>query len=447
MTLRIRAASAIDPDIFGGLANTAEANMTSVVHFSHSDMAGGAARGAFGLHRALLAQGTHSRMVVAERLSDLASIASAFHGRSRYLHAIKRRLSAEIVRMQISENPVLHSTGLFGGAMQAACVGAEEIVHLHWVCGGLLSLKEIAAVRNPVVWTLRDMWPFCGAEHYAPEDPSARWRNGYRRGNRIAGDRGVDIDRMVWRRKHVLWREPVHLVALSRWLADCAQSSALMHDWPIRVIPNALDTACFRPWPKELARQMLALPLERPIVLFGAIGGTRDVRKGWDLLLQALPRVTAAHPAVYSVVFGQSAASPHATSSLPIHYLGQLHDDLSLALTYSAADVMVVPSRQEAFGKTASEAQGCGCPVVAFAGTGLVDVIDHQHTGFLAKRGDPVDLGAGIAWVISDETRRRHLGVEARKRAIRLWSQSVIAEQYVELYEDVMRQWRVRRLR
>ena len=62
------------------------------------------------------------------------------------------------------------------------------------------------------------MWPFCGAEHYADDGPTARWRVGYRRKNRISGERGLDLDRWTWQRKRRVWR-PFHLVAPTKWLA------------------------------------------------------------------------------------------------------------------------------------------------------------------------------------------------------------------------------------
>ena len=80
-------------------------------------------------------------------------------------------------------------------------------------------------------------------------------------------------------------------------------------------------------------------------------------------------------------------------------------DDLSLRLLYSAADVMVVPSIQEAFGQTASEAQACGTPVAAFKIGGLLDVVSHKETGYLADPYDPKSLAYGINWIIEDEER------------------------------------------
>ena len=70
---------------------------------------------------------------------------------------------------------------------------------------------------------------------------------------------------------------------------------------------------------------------------------------------------------------------------------------------YSAADVMVVPSIQESFGQTASEAMACETPVVAFSTTGLTDVVDHKENGYLAKPFKADDLAHGIDWVVRNE--------------------------------------------
>ena len=94
--------------------------------------------------------------------------------------------------------------------------------------------------------------------------------------------------------------------------------------------------------------------------------------------------------------------------------VGPVTEDRLLAMFYSAADVMVVPSRQEAFGQTALEAFACGRPVVAFDVGGLPDIVDHQSTGWLARPFDTEDLAAGIAWVLGDAQRARD---SAQRRA------------------------------
>src|SRR5205085_3842933 len=101
----------------------------------------------------------------------------------------------------------------------------SDIVNLHWVGGETMSIGDIGRIRKPIVWTLHDMWAFCGAEHYTDDGPAARWRHGYSAHNRSHHCAGIDIDRHTWNRKLQAWKNPMHVVAPSRWLADCARKS------------------------------------------------------------------------------------------------------------------------------------------------------------------------------------------------------------------------------
>ena len=138
------------------------------------------------------------------------------------------------------------------------------------------------------------------------------------------------------------------------------------------------------------------------------------------------------------MVFGQLAPKAPPPLGFPVHYTGHLHDDLSLRALCSAADVMVVPSRQEAFGQTASEAHACGTPVVAFNTGGLPDIGDDRVTGALADPFDPVSFASCIRWVLEDEQRRRVMGLAAREKAERLWCPARVAASYVEVCEKAM---------
>lgn len=105
------------------------------------------------------------------------------------------------------------------------------------------------------------------------------------------------------------------------------------------------------------------------------------------------------------MIFGSSQPETAINLGFKAHYTGRLNDDISLALVYAAADVMVVPSIQEAFGQTASESLACGTPGVAFSATGLKDVVDHLMTGYLASPFSVEDLEKGISWVLEDKER------------------------------------------
>jgi glycosyltransferase involved in cell wall biosynthesis len=113
---------------------------------------------------------------------------------------------------------------------------------------------------------------------------------------------------------------------------------------------------------------------------------------------------------------------------------------VALVLAYSAADVMVVPSRQEAFGQVASEAMACGTPVVAFTGTGVQDLVDHRVNGYLAQPFDPQDLAAGIGWVLRQGS---ELGHQARQKVERCFSLPVVVQRHVELYQSLLEKQQV----
>ena len=73
---------------------------------------------------------------------------------------------------------------------------------------------------KPIVWTMHDMWPFMGAEHYDDFDHPGRWKQPYTAVNRPPPHRGPDIDRHVWGWKNRQWRgKSFQLVSPSRWLA------------------------------------------------------------------------------------------------------------------------------------------------------------------------------------------------------------------------------------
>jgi glycosyltransferase involved in cell wall biosynthesis len=141
---------------------------------------------------------------------------------------------------------------------------------------------------------------------------------------------------------------------------------------------------------------------------------------------------------VLCLIFGQS--QPRHLPELPVstRWIGHLHDDIALALIYNAADVMVIPSRQENLVQTGTEAQSCGCPVVAFGATGMPDVVEHGITGYLATPYDTRDLARGIGWTLKDRDRGGRLREAARRRAIERWSPPILVPRYLEAYQTAI---------
>lgn len=409
-----------------------------------SEKSGGAARAANRLHKALMSQEVDSHMIVDNKQSDDWRVQRPNTKVGKALSKLRPILDRFPIRFQRTSSLFPHSVAWTGGLkakMLNGCVA--DVVNLHWICAGFLSIEEIGRIKKPLVWTLHDMWPFSGAEHYSDYSSTARWRTGYTADNRPVGHGGLDIDRWVWKRKYRSWQAPIYIVTPSQWLGDCARQSLIMQDWPIFVIPNPLDTRQFQPWPKAVARQILGLPDEQALILFGAMGGGRNPAKGWDLLQMALIRLASQMTDISAVVFGQSRPLVTPRLGLPIYWMGHLSDDTTLALLYSAVDVMVVPSRQENLPQSGTEAQSCGRPVVAFNTSGLPSVVVHQETGYLAEPFNIDDLAAGITWVLTNSERYEQLSRQARERALRLWSPDIVVAKYLNVYQQAIRQQKI----
>jgi len=407
-----------------------------VVQVSTYDGGQGAARAAFRLHRALRDQGIDSSMRVAHASSGDAWVQAPRSKPRQAMALLRSTASWWLSKPQRSANPVTHSVAsLPSGLDRELNAKGADLLHLHWLQDEFLSVEAIGRLRGPVVWTLHDTWPFCGSEHYPLDAQDQRFALGYSRGSRSELDRGLDLDRWTWLRKGKAWRSllpRLQLIAPSRWMAEQASRSALLHGVPCQVLPNAIPQV-FQPRDRVQARATLGWPQAKQLILFGAIDAT-DPRKGADLLQAALRRLAPqdSEP-LMAVILGQSQPKQPQDWPIPAFYSGRFHDDVSLALAYAAADVVVVPSRMDNLPQSATEAMACGTPVVAFDQGGMADVITHQQTGWLAQPFDPQALSQGIRWAL-----QRPQWQPVVSQHLSRWRPDAVARAHADLYAEVL---------
>lgn len=207
------------------------------------------------------------------------------------------------------------------------------------------------------------------------------------------------------------------------------------------LIPPGIDPADYIP---SRENPFLARGLGNKRILFFAGRITRA--KGIDLLLQAFSMVLRenreVHLAIAGEDFGDRAAFAERARALgvstQVSWLGKLPRAQLLA-AYQHADLFVFPSRYEAFGIAALEAQAAGCPVVATNVSALPFVVQHAVTGLLFRPEDPDDLARQILALLNDRERAARLGKAGRVRAHRecTWDQSI--EKLQALYRDLLK--------
>ena len=430
-----------------------------VLHINAFDLKGGASRAAYRIHKSLLKYENKYQInslmrVIYKSGDDISILGGSPIGTSPFWTKIVPYIN-KISRIGFkTENPIAHSSALVNTGMGKELQNRykknkSEIINLHWIGDIAISLNEISNLKQKKVWTLHDQWAFCGAEHYEnlydiqSQTSEKRYIDGYLRKNRPKEESGIDINKLVWNIKIKALKNS-YIICNSQWLADCARNSYLMRNLPIEVIPIPLDLQKYSPLDKYQARNILNLPSDPPLILFGAIGGTRDPRKGSDLLLKALmilkdqEKENSYISSLELIIFGENDQLSAKNNLFPTHYFGHLNDDISLKIIYSAVNLLVVPSRLEALGQTGIEAHACGTPVVAFNTGGLIDVVEDKVTGSLSEPFDPYSLAREIKWVIENKTRNNQLCKNARSRAEKIWSQDNIAKLYSNVYRKIL---------
>ncbi len=423
-----------------------------VLHLNYYNF-GGAGIAATRLNQALVESGVDSTLLVCRKQGDPAFVneASSFQ---KGLAQIRNSLSYRgLKRLGFIQNEIKSVNILPSGIIRVINDMNPDVVHLHWINAEMLSIAQLARIKQPVVWTLHDMWPFCGAEHYTT---STRYISGYQksgvsgRGAEAGGqktDRELpdasslrpeaffDLDRWTFLRKQKHWKAwHPHVVTPSRWLAECARQSVLFKNLSVEAIPNCLNLKVFKPLDRAEAKNRFGLPLDKKLILFGAYS-PMDIRKGGDLLEAALKQGVDKNWEL--VVFGASKGEQ--VAGLKTHWLGSFSDEDDLAKLYNATDLFAAPSRQDNLPNTCVEAQACGVPVVAFNIGGLSDIVEHETTGFLARPFDTRHLMEGICQVFAqDRHAAEAMRKKARENAEKKFSMAEVASQYSTIYNEVL---------
>ena len=432
-----------------------------------SECTGGAAVAANRLCDALNNYGVKAKMLVRDKQTDDITVVTCKGSK------LKKKWCFLWERIVIWLNNRLSRQNLF--KVSIANTGIDittmpefqkaDIIHLHWINQGFLSLdglQKILQSGKPVVWTMHDMWPLTAICHHAYDCEA--YSTGCSHCHFLRHPGKNDLSARVFHKKEKVL-ESIHVqrssqseaaepsatfnaqqslrfVAVSEWLAEKAFKSALIGHFPISVIPNVLSLQQFTIVDRIDARTTLGINA-RFIIAFGA-ARLDDPIKGFGYLTEALRLLvhnghTNADD-VHLLLFG-TIRDAGIFDSLPVRYthLGYISDTYRLSEVYSASNIVVSSSLYETFGQTLIEAMACGCLPVSFDGSGQADIITHKKNGYLAKRLSAESLADGMEWALKkSESESITLRKELRRSVVRRYGESVVANQYINLYQSVL---------
>ena len=406
-----------------------------------SEATGGAAVAARRLTEALINNGVKAKMLVRDKTSSALYTCTTGNRLQNTWSFIYERLVI-FIRNGFSKKDLfkvsIANTGL--DITKTREFQEADIIHLHWVNQGFLSLRTLRKIFDsgkPVVWTMHDMWPMTAICHHAYG--CQRFKSACMQCPFLQHGSEHDLSNRVFRKKQRTLEHATNLtfVAVSQWLAALNRTSALTGHFTTEVVPNVLSLSRFTIVDRLDARS--ALQVSEPYVI--AVGAARldDPIKGFDHLVNALRALVDKQqfrPADIRLLLFGNIRDASLLSQLPVPYthLGYIDDEDQLSLIYSAANATVSSSLYETFGQTLIEAMSCGSMPVSFDSSGQTDIIQHRQTGYLAKRLDDDDLAEGIAWALHSTLSPQDL----RRCVTRRYSESVVARQYLAIYERIL---------
>ncbi|MGY6275598.1 glycosyltransferase [Methylomonas sp. MgM2] len=287
-----------------------------------------------------------------------------------------------------------------------------DIINLHWYAR-FLSVENIATLTRlgkPVVMTIRDMYPITGGCHFF--HGCTLWKTNCYGCPQIPSDQ-IEYPSKVLAAKRDRYKfSNLTIVVLSAHSRRIIESTPFFNKCRIEVIPNSIETDVFQPYDRVQARNKLGLPVDKKIIGYvpsysSSVKGYKEIVKAFDIL-----KNTDMSKNLFVMLVGNETP---ATSQINLdkQYLGYISDNDKLALAYSAADVIVVPSLEETFSNTAAEAISCGVPVVGFRTGAIPDLALDGITGYTFEVGDVKGLVSGIERVLNGSSLREQCRTHA----------------------------------
>ena len=401
-----------------------------------SDIHGGAAIAAFRLMNALLREGENVKILVRDKHADHTGVIPAGGKLQNRLNFYLER-GVIFLRNGFTKQ-YLFDISIANRGLSITDLPAfreADVVHLHWINQGMLSLDEIGRIiasGKKVVWTMHDMWPFTGICHHAAG--CTRYESSCGECPYLRTPSRDDLSHQLFLTKQAVYaRGEITFVACSHWLKELAAKSPLTAGHRVVSIPNPIDTAVYTPMDKREARQRLNLPEDKKIVLFAAVNAS-DPRKGMDYLAEASRIMAQQHDDILFLIAGNDGEKAGKHLSLPARSLGYVTPQ-DMPGVYNAADLFVTPSLQENLPNTIMEAMACGTPCVGFHTGGIPEMISHGTNGYVAVYRDAADLADGILRILYGNDAGM-LSSEARRKVLSEYSQERIAQRYRQLYAN-----------
>ena len=211
---------------------------------------------------------------------------------------------------------------------------------------------------------------------------------------------------------------------------------------PLAIVPNGVELRPEPPPAREGFRRSLGLPPDTPLIVF--LGRVHPIKR-LDLLAAAFDRIRAVRPGAHLLIAGpdedghRSRLEPHFAGAGPaVRFMGELGEFAKWTLLANA-DVLVMCSQSESFGRSVVEALAAGLPVVVTR-TCPWQQVETAGCGFWVAHTAEAIADATLE-VLRDPASARRMGERGRALARSTYSWDAIARTMARHYETVVSAW------
>ncbi len=412
----------------------------NILHISTSDK-GGAAKACLRLHLGLLNHGINSKVLVLDKYNYSIPNVYQFWEYKHYKKAgkafnfFKRHIMPYLNEIKLKGKPTEYEIFTFPNSLfditSHPLYAEADIIHLHFVADFLNWNSFFKNNTKPLVWTLHDMNPFTGGCHYSAG--CNKFRNDCNNCPQLLNTKNNNLSKKILEQKKrsINSQNYIKIISPSRWLKQLATESQIFKNKDIFHIPHGIDKKIFKPHSKKFSRELFAIPDDKFVLLFAPDDFQRR-NKGMDFMPNVLSHLPNKDRILLCLV-GKNTDSfnPDFTEILK---LGYINNEQMMSLAYSAANLTLVPSIEEAFSLTTLESLACGTPVIAFKSTGPDDIIVHKKNGWLAENYKSDDFAKGVLWFIENSDELKKASEFADKYTTDNFSIEKLVVAYLEIY-------------
>lgn len=369
-----------------------------ILHVNYSDSKGGAAISVKRLHDLLIKNHLESYLIVGDKKFQHENIINIPKNYEKIKYILKESFNRGISKIfNLNKKTSISLNLLPSKLLKIINKMNADIVNLHWVGNETLSIFDINKINTKIVWTLHDMWPFIGIDHYSDTDDHL---NGFI--NKKYDAYFLNLDRHIWKLKKKNFSKIKKIICTSKWMYEKAIQSEIFKGKEIKIIELPINQEFWKPFDKVVSKKFFNIDSNKKVILFGADNFLSNRRKGFKIFLEIIKYLKKTNKFEFEVILFGETKNLDQFKHLNFINMGYINDDITKKLIYSAADVTVVPSVLEAFGLVAQEATHCGSPCVVFNNTGLTSVIEHKKNGYISNYNSINDMCEGVNWCLKE---------------------------------------------